>query len=154
MRSVIRRITLDDINNGKYIDTQDGNEPAICILQCGRVSVPLSEHCFAELIASINEFTSTTIPCNQCKYACINDKDVTSMSCNLKAMMNGTPEARLNRFNKKFVVNPLASCQFAQPTKQTEIPIISNPTPKPNYDDDEPVHKTAVPSRMRRIGGA
>lgn len=151
MRSIIRRITLDDIHAGKHIDTQDGNQPAICILQCGRVSVPLSEQCFAELINSINEFTNEITPCNQCKYVCIDDRNVTAMSCNLKAMMSGVQDARLNRFNKKFIVNPLGSCQFAQPLNPQPMPV---PNPKTKQqEDDESVQKRAVPSRLRRLPG-
>lgn len=123
MKSVIRRLTIDDISENKHIDTHDNNEPAICILQCGKVSIPLSEKCFTELINSINEFTTESIPCNQCEYVVIDDKNIMSMSCKLKAIMDGVSGNKVDRYNKKFPVNPLGSCQFAKqvPNKDFDI---------------------------------
>lgn len=122
MKCIIRKPEEIDIDENHYID-KDNGELAIAILQCGKVSIPLSEQSYSKLIDSINYYNNSHVPCSKCKYGLYNSKDISAMSCKLKAYIDGvTDEVALSKFNKKYATNPMSTCQYNQPNVlQTEI---------------------------------
>ena len=157
MKTEIRRLSLEDIQNDKYIDKED-NQPAICAIQVGRVTVPLSENHFANLIESINKFTSIQVPCNECKYSRLDDKNISLISCSLRALMGGVPDHKLNKYNKNYTVNPMATCQYGtkidahDPYIDSIMEQSKSSNQHYNYTKEEiEKSKKVVPNNLRRI---
>ena len=152
MECVVKKITIKDIEADKYKD-KDTRELAIAILKCGRVDIPLTEEDFAKLVESINLYNLNQVSCSKCKYACFSDKDIRGISCKLKAYMDGVTNERINRFNRKYAVNPVNSCQYNQPREQIkEVPKEENTRPEPPKNLDPRLRPTrAVPENLKTI---